>query len=78
MIHPACAAELANYILRMRNLKNFVTAQIEAAAECIPTKQRAKCKVPCESIAAIKNQYNIKKASLLNKRDLTNISCVES
>ena len=31
--------------------ENFVNAHIEAAAECIPTKQRAKPRVPWETLA---------------------------
>ena len=30
---------------------NFVTAHIEAAAECIPTKTRAECSISWKSIA---------------------------
>ena len=29
--------------------ENFVNALLEAAAKCIPTKQRAKCRVPWET-----------------------------
>ena len=35
--------------------ENFVNAHIEAAAECIPTKIRKKCKVPWEILAVQKN-----------------------
>ena len=31
--------------------KNFVITNIEAAVKCIPTKARAKCRVPWESVA---------------------------
>ena len=47
--------------------KNFIT-HLEAAAECILTKPRAKCRIPQEK------QDNMKKASLLNKRNPTNIN----
>ena len=33
---------------------SFVNAHLKAAAECIPTKQRAKPTVPCEALAVIK------------------------
>ena len=45
---------------------------IEATAECITTKTRAKCRVPLESIAVREKQDNMKKESLLNKRNSTN------
>ena len=51
--------------------ENFVSTHIEAAAESIPTNQRAKCKVPWEATTG-KKQDNIKKASLFNKRNPTN------
>ena len=47
--------------------ENFVTTHIEAAAECLPTKLRAKCRVPWESLVVRKKQDNIKKVSLLSK-----------
>ena len=34
--------------------KNFVNAHLETAIECIPTKQRAKPRVPCETLAVSK------------------------
>ena len=52
--------------------ENFVMANIEAAAGCIPTKPRPKCRVPWEAIAIREKQDNMKKASLLNKSNLTN------
>ena len=36
--------------------ENFVTAHIEAAVECIPTKPKAKCKPPWKSIAVRENE----------------------
>ena len=51
--------------------KNFITAD-KAAAKCISTKPRAKCKVPWETIAIREKWYNMKKASLLNERNPTN------
>ena len=35
--------------------ENFISAHIEAAAKCIPTKPRAKCRVPLELIVVRKN-----------------------
>ena len=52
--------------------ENFVTAHMEAAAECIPTKPRAECRVSWESLVVRKKWGNIKIASLLNKRNPTN------
>ena len=36
--------------------ENFVHALLEAAVECIPTKQRAKPRVPWESLAVRKRR----------------------
>ena len=53
---------------------NFANAHLEAAAECIPTKQRAKPKVPWETLAVRKKRANVKTASQCNKRNPTNIN----
>ena len=45
---------------------------MKAAAECIPRKPRAKCRIPWESLVLKKKKDNMKIASLLNKRNLTN------
>ena len=50
--------------------KNFVTANIEAAAKCIPAKPRGQGWVTWESIAVREKQDNINKVSLLNKKKL--------
>ena len=52
--------------------ENFITTRIEAAVECIPTKPRAKCRVLWESIADRRKEDDMKKASLLDKRNPTN------
>ena len=39
-----------------------------AAAECMVTKTRAKCRIPWESLVIKKNLDNMKIAFLLNKR----------
>ena len=43
--------------------ENFVATNKEAAAECIPTKPRAECRVPLESIEVREKPDNMKKAS---------------
>ena len=51
--------------------ENFITAQMEAAAECIPTKPRAKCRILWVTSCKEKKWENLE-ASLLNKRNPTN------
>ena len=58
----------------LNKYESFVTAHIEVVAECIPTKPRAKCRVPRESLAVKRKQNNFKKASFLNKRNPININ----
>ena len=59
--------------------ENFPTAHIEAAAaKCIPAKPRAKCRVLWESLFVGKKWDNMKKASLLNKRNSTDARCTET
>ena len=43
--------------------ENFVNAHLEAAAECIPTKQRAKSRVPWETLAVRTKRAHVKTAS---------------
>ena len=51
-----------------------VTAHIKAAAECIPTKLRAKCGVLCESIVVREKWDNVKKkGSILKNIQQTSI-----
>ena len=53
--------------------ENFATAHIKAAAaECIPTKPRAKCRVPWKLLELKKKRYNMKTVSLHNKRNTRN------
>ena len=47
--------------------ENVVPVHMEAAAECIPTKAKAKCRVPWESLVVWEKRDNLKKASLLKK-----------
>ena len=49
--------------------KNFVDAHLEVAAECIPSKQRAKPRVPWETLAVRKKLADIKIASLCDRRN---------
>ena len=51
-------------------LKNFVNAHLEAAVECIPTKQR----VLWEALAVRKKRAVVKIASLHYRRNPTNIN----
>ena len=52
--------------------ETFVNACMEAAAECIPTKLRAKHGVSWEILAVKKKRDDMKTASLRNKRNPTN------
>ena len=52
--------------------ENFINAHMEAAAECIPTKPRPKCRVPWETLTVRKKRDNMQTASLCNKRNQTN------
>ena len=45
---------------------------METAAECIPTKPKAKNRVPWEILAIRKKRDNLKTVSLYNKRNQTN------
>ena len=46
---------------------NDKNAHLETAAECIPTKQRAKPRVPCETLAIRKKREYVKTASKYKK-----------
>ena len=54
--------------------ENFVNAYLEAAAECIPTKQRAKPRVPWKTLTVRKKRADVKTASKCNRRKVTNIN----
>ena len=54
--------------------ENFVNVHLEAAAECIPTKQRAKPKVSWETLAVRKKRACVKTASPCNGGNPTNIN----
>ena len=53
--------------------KKFVNAHLEAAAECILTKQRAKPRVPWETLAVRKKRADVKITSLHSRRNPINI-----
>ena len=54
--------------------ENFLNAHIKVLADCLPTKSRSTCQVPWESKAVREKWDNMKKASLLNKRNPTNVN----
>ena len=54
--------------------ENFVNAHLEAVAECLPTKQSAKPRVPLETLAVRKKRTDVKIASLRIRRNPTNIN----
>ena len=52
-------------------------AHIETAAKCMPTKQRAKPRVPWETLAVRKKHADMKTASKYNRRNPTNINALK-
>ena len=55
--------------------ENFVNASIDASAECIPTKQRAKPRFPWETLTVRKKACGYKKKMLpYARRNPTNIN----
>ena len=52
--------------------EDFITAHIQATAECITTKPRLNCRVPWESKTIRGKRDSMKKAFLFNKRSPTN------
>ena len=57
--------------------KNFVNAHLEAVAECIPTKQRAKPRVPWGTLEVRKKRADVKTASKCNRKNPTNINALK-
>ena len=58
--------------------ENFVNALLElSAAEGIPTKQRAKPRVPWETLAVRKKCADVKTASKCNRKNPTNINALK-
>ena len=58
-------------------MTNFINAHLEAAAECIPTKQRAITRVPWETLVVRKKHADVKTASKWNRRNPTNINTLK-
>ena len=56
----------------MNKITQLTSLSLEAAAEGVPTKPRAKCRVTWKTKAIGKKCDNMKKASLLNKGNSTN------
>ena len=56
--------------------ENFINAHLEAAAECIPNKQRAKSRVPWET-AVRKKRADVKTASKCNRKNPTNTNALK-
>ena len=54
--------------------ENSIKAHLEAAAECIQSKQRAKPRVLWEILAVRKKRADVKTTSLFNRRNPTNIN----
>ena len=48
---------------------NFVNAHLEVAAECIPTKQRTKPRVPWETLAVREKHADVKTTSKCNRKN---------
>ena len=57
--------------------ENFVNTHLEVAAECIPTKQRAKPRVPWETLVFRKKHADAKTASKCNRKNLTNTNALK-
>ena len=57
--------------------ENFVNAHLEATAKCIPTEQRAKSRVPLDTLAVRKNRADMKIASKCNKKNPINTNALK-
>ena len=57
--------------------ENFVKANLEAAIECILTKQRAKPKVPWKTLAVRKKRADVKTASKCKRNKPTNTNTLK-
>ena len=57
--------------------ENFVKAHIEAAAKCIPAKQRAKSRVPWETLSVRKKRADGKTASKYYRRNPTTTNALK-
>ena len=54
--------------------ENFVSAHLEAAAKCIPTKPRTKYRVPWEMVAVWEKHAHVKTASKSYRKNPTHIN----
>ena len=57
--------------------ENFANAHLEAAAEFIPIKQRAKPRVPWETLVVRKKRADVKAASKCNRKYPTNTNALK-
>ena len=57
--------------------ENFVTAHLEAAAKCIPTKPRTKYRVTWETLVVREKRAHVKIASKSNRKNLTNTNALK-
>ena len=57
--------------------ENFVNVHLEAAAKCIPTKQRTKHRVPWETLAVREKRADVKNASKYNRKNPTNTNALK-
>ena len=64
------------HILRMTSMC-FTNTHLEASAESIPTKQKAKPRVPWEALAVRKKRADVKTASKCNRKNRTNINALK-
>ena len=60
----------------MMNMR-ILSMPLERAARCIPTKQRAKPRVPLETLTVRKKCTDMKTASKCNRRNPTNINALK-
>ena len=57
--------------------ENYVNAHLEAAAECILTKQRPLPRVPLEALAVRKKRADVKTASKCYRKNHTNTNALK-
>ena len=57
--------------------ENFINTHLEVAAECIPTKQKAKPRVPWETLVAREKCADMKVASKCNRKNPTNTNALK-
>ena len=57
--------------------ENFITAHLEAAAKCIPTKPRTKYRVQWETLAVREKRAHVKSASKSYRKNPTNTNALK-